>query len=294
MTAVDLNALVEDVLTFTRPLWKDEAEARDVRIDVAAELGPEAVVHGNASELQEALTNLVINAVDAMPRGGRITVGTRGRGDAVEVSVTDTGEGIAPDVRPRIFDPFFTTRSPMRAGLGLSVVHGIVARHRGLVDVRSEPTRGATLTLVIPAARGLSPAPAASSPPAPVEARRGSVLVVEDEEHLRQALIAALEAAGHAVDGAATGLDGLARVRERQYDAVITDLSMPGCSGLDLTHGVKTLRPGTPVILMTGWGDLGPRERLRDRGVDRVLVKPFAMEHVLRALADVLARGRPR
>jgi len=292
VTAVEVDRLVRDVLTFTEPVWKDDAEARGAPIELRAELAAGTTVAGRVGELQEALTNLVRNAVDAMPRGGLITVATRRRAGIVEVSVTDTGEGISPDDRTRIFDPFFTTRSPLRAGLGLSVVQGIAARHGGRVEVRSQPGRGTTLMLTLPESD--QEVPAAGEADRARSSRTGSILVIEDEHHLRRLLLDALYAAGHDVEGAADGLDGIRRFASGRHDVVVTDLTMPGCSGLEVARAVKAQQPGTPVLMITGWGDLVDLDGVRERQIDVVLVKPFAMERVLGAVADALAQRRAR
>lgn len=293
MGPVDLNALVQDVVTFTRGLWKDDAEARGVKVEVQTNLAETATVHGAAPELREALTNLVLNAVDAMPGGGRITISTRRREHAVELSVSDTGDGMAEEVRSRIFDPFFTTRSPQRAGLGLSVVKGIVGRHHGRIEVRTEEGRGTSFTVSLREAR-LPAGTAPAAPPPPARRGTGRVLVIEDEEHVRRMLLDTLAAAGHTVEGAANGLEGLARFQHGVYDVVVTDLSMPECSGLDVTRAVKRLRPGTPVVMITGWGDVVHPDRLQESGVDLMLVKPFKMDRVLGIVDDALARRGPR
>ncbi|PYM06966.1 MAG: hypothetical protein DMD82_07065 [Candidatus Rokuibacteriota bacterium] len=288
MAPVDLNALTQDVVTFTRALWKDDAEARGVKIEVVMELADVVTVRGIATELREALTNVILNAIDAMARGGRITIRTCRRDPWVELTVSDTGDGMPRDVQSRIFDPFFTTRSPQRAGLGLSVVHGIIGRHRGRIEVRSEEGRGTTLTLVLPEAPAASGAYSMPSAPAGRRAT-GTVLVIEDEEHLRRMLLETLAGAGHSVEGAANGLEGLARFQRGAFDVVITDLSMPECSGLDVARAVKKMRPETPVVMITGWGDVMNPERMGDSGVDLMLVKPFKMERVLAVLDDALA-----
>jgi signal transduction histidine kinase/ActR/RegA family two-component response regulator len=289
MATVDLNALVEDVVTFTRPLWKDDAEAHGIRIEVSTDLAETAAVHGLATELREALTNLMLNAIDAMPLGGRLVIQTRRRDHAVELSVRDTGEGMSADVRARIFDPFFTTHSPQRAGLGLSVVHGIVGRHQGRIDVQSEVGRGTTITLALPEAQ---PRPAGvralPSPSARPPARTGQILVIEDEEHLRWMLVDALVNAGHAAKSAANGLDGLALFQQDTFDVVITDLSMPERSGLDVARAVKQLNARVPVIMITGWGDVVSPERVGDSGVDLMLNKPFKMDRVLGVVDQAL------
>jgi signal transduction histidine kinase/ActR/RegA family two-component response regulator len=288
MCPVDLNALVQDVVTFTRALWKDDAEAHGIKIEAVMDLAEAVMVHGIATELREALTNIILNAIDAMPRGGRIAIRTRRRDRMVELSVSDTGEGMPPDVQSRIFDPFFTTRSPQRAGLGLSVVHGIVGRHHGRIDVHSEEGQGTTVTLLLQESR--LPSESWGMPSAPATRRvTGSVLVIEDEEHLRRMLLDTLASVGHTVEGAANGLEGLARFQRGTFDVVVTDLSMPECSGLDVTRAVKKMSPGTPVVMITGWGDVMNPDRMGDTGVDLMLVKPFKMERVLSVLDDALA-----
>src|SRR5262249_29551967 len=214
----------------------------------------------------------------------------------IELQVSDTGEGMREDVQRRIFDPFFTTRAPHRTGLGLSVVQGVVSRHRGTVHVRSEPGGGTTVTLWFPAASDQAGASVAASAG---ERRKvaalsdvASILVLEDEERIRTMLVEALASAGHHVESETDGLVGLKRFQYGAFDVVLTDLSLPECSGLDVASAVKRLRPDTPVVLITGWGYLLDPDRLREAGVDLMLVKPFRLERVLAVLADAL-RLRP-
>jgi CheY-like chemotaxis protein len=290
MFAVDVNGLIADVVTTTRAMCEDDATTGGIAVEVSSDLAEHAAVQGSLIELQEAITCLVRNALDAMPRGGRLRIASRASDERVEISVHDTGEGIPAEIRTRIFDPFFTTRSPERAGLGLSVVHGVVGRHGGRVDVQSAPGRGTTVTLVLPTARGdLTARRQPITADAAFVALAGRILVIEDEAELRQLLVDALHAAGHTADGAVDGAQGLSRFRERPYDVVITDLSMPESSGLEVTHVVKTLSPGTPVIMITGWGHLLDLDRVRDSEVDLVLVKPFKIDRMLTAVGNALA-----
>jgi signal transduction histidine kinase len=295
--SVDLTAVVEDAIALTRPVWKDEAEARSVRIDVATDLDRVPPVAGQVGALREAVMNLILNAVDAMPRGGRLGLTTRRVDTGVELQVSDTGEGMPEGVRRRIFDPFFTTRGPQRTGLGLSVVHGVVDRHRGSVRVRSEPGGGTTVTLWLPAAPGHAMESRQPVPDAPREQDPGkpvatSILVLEDEEQIRTMLVDALTEAGYRVESATDGLTGLAHFQGGEFDVVLTDLSLPECSGLDVARTVKGLRPETPVVLITGWGHLLDPGRLRESGVDLMLVKPFRLERVVSVVADAV-RLRP-
>ena len=234
-----------------------------MRIEVTTDLEAAPAVRGNAAELREVVTNLVLNAIDAMPRGGQLGLSTRPRGGGVELTVTDTGEGMSEEVRRRIFEPFFSTRSPMRTGLGLSVVHGTVGRHRGRVEVTSEEGRSTTVRLWLPAAGAAPPAaaPARAAETAVREAPArpsgpARILVLEDEPQIREMLVDALRRAGHRVEFAADGLAGLARFQGGEFDVVLTDLSLPERSGLDVARAVKRMRAGTPVVLITGWGHL--------------------------------------
>lgn len=295
--SVDLTAVVQDAVALTRPVWKDEAEAKNVRIEMAMSLDRVPPVDGQAGALREAVMNLILNAVDAMPRGGRLGLTTRRVDTGVELQVSDTGEGMPDEVRRRIFDPFFTTRAPHRTGLGLSVVHGVVDRHRGSVRVRSEAGGGTTVTLWLPAAHGHAmesrqPVVEAPRDREPGKPGPASVLVLEDEEQIRAMLVDALTEAGYRVESATDGLTGLAHLQGGEFDVVLTDLSLPECSGLDVARSVKAMRPDTPVVLMTGWGHLLDPERLRASGVDLMLVKPFRLERVVSVVADAL-RLRP-
>ena len=289
--SLDLNALVADAVALMRPRWKDEAEARGIRVEVVTDLGDIPRVLGNPADLQEVVTNLILNALEAMPQGGRITLTTRRLDDAVELAVADTGIGIPEDIRRRVFDPFFTTRSPERTGLGLSVVHGIVARHKGEIEVQSEEGHGATFRVKLPAVPRDISASAEAEPvrPATGTPERVTVLVIEDEDHLRAMLVQILTSAGHSVEAAADGLSGLARFQKGRFDVVFTDLSMPELSGLEVAQAIKRMNPTVPVILVTGWGDQVDPLRVHDSGVDLMVAKPFRMERVLSALGDALA-----
>lgn len=292
---VDLNTLVQEAVALSRARWKDEAEAQGIRVETVLDLAETAPVLGNPVELREMLVNLILNALDAMPRGGRLSLTTRRQDDRLELRVTDTGTGMSEGVRRRLFDPFFTTKSPQRAGLGLSVVRGVVGRHHGTIEVESREGEGTTFRISFPLDRRASAAPVSVSAPAgEVALTPARVLLIEDEEHIRQTLADLLTGAGHVVETAPDGIDGLARFQRGRYDVVITDLSMPGRSGLEVTRVVKQMAPGTPVILITGWGHLLDPARIQESGVDLTLVKPFRNEQVLSTLADALRLRGPR
>ena len=233
---------------------------------------------------------LLHNAVDAMPRGGTITIRTgldAGRGT---VSVSDTGVGMSETVRRRAFEPFFSTKGETGLGLGLSMVYGVMARHGGDSTIDSEEGRGTTVTLRLPTAGEGAPAPLAAA-----ETDRPQVLLVDDDETVRTAVGDMLRGAAYAVTLAGSGLEGIAKVREREgaYDLVITDLGMPDVPGWEVVEAVKQVDATTPVVILSGFDRARATRRARELGVDLVISKPFDIQEFLTTVRGLLA-GRKR
>jgi GAF domain-containing protein/CheY-like chemotaxis protein len=287
---VDLNQTVRDAVEITRARWQDEPRSRGVEIRLGLELEVVPPVDGQPLELREALTNLILNAVDALPRGGGIRIATREHEDRVELSVGDTGGGMSDSVRRRIFEPFFSTKGPSGTGLGLAMVYGIVSRHGGDIQVDTAEGAGSTFTIRLPVGRA-SPDPGANAPEGGPEAVR--VLVIDDEPFVRDTLGEILRQQHHDVVVADDGMSGLARFRESAFDLVMTDLAMPGMSGWQVAQAVKAARPQVPVILVTGWGVEVQADELQLHGVDRVMTKPFRFEDVQEAVASFRGSGGP-
>jgi signal transduction histidine kinase/CheY-like chemotaxis protein len=286
--AVSLDDVARDVLGLTRGHWQDGVRARGVSIDVESRLADVPPVEGDPPALREAVTGLVLNAVDAMPKGGRLTLETRLEGDRVSLVVADTGIGMSEAVRLRAHEPFFTTKGVKATGLGLSVAYGIVRSHGGELHIESAEGRGTRVTLSLP--RAGAEAPAAPPPAAP---RPGALrlLLVDDEDEVRDALAEMLASHGHTVVTAAGADEALACVAsDRGLDLVLTDLVMPGRTGWDVAVGVKALRPDVPVGLITGWGDTADVDDARRAAVDFVVEKPVTVEALQEAVGRV--RGR--
>ncbi len=286
---VDLNRILLDVIELTRPSWQTQAKARGAAIAIEREFAPEARVGGNASELREVFTNLVLNAVDAMPAGGRLLLATRLDDDRVRVEIGDSGHGMDGETQARCFDPFFTTKAAKGTGLGLSVAYGIVGRHRGTIEVESAVGQGTTFRLSFPLRVG---APAL---PRVYESLGGTgsfrVLVVDDEPAVLSVLSELLEVLGHRVTAAEGGVAGLECLRGAAPDArpevVFTDLGMPGVGGWDIAAEAKRLAPDAHVVLVTGWGVQLDAESARAKGVDLLLGKPFTVEDVEGAMRKI-------
>ncbi len=288
--SVDVNQIAEEVVEVTRSRWRDEAHAQGLTYDIRIEADPVPPVAADPSELREALTNLLLNALDAMPRGGHVTVQTRVEGEHVVCVVSDTGIGMIEEVRRRVFDPFFTTKVEKGTGLGLSLVYGIVTRHGGEIDVRSRPSEGSVFTIRLPIGRPI-PEPPPPGPPSTMPLAR--ILVIEDEERVRETLEDLLSQQGHAVVACADAQTGLARFEAEPFELVFTDLGMPKLSGWEVARAVKLRRPGTPVVLVTGWGDQIDPAEARDRGVDFLVPKPFQSGEVTAVVARALAGRTP-
>ena len=288
---VDLNQVAEDVIEVTRIRWKDEAQAKGILYDIRMEPAPLPRVNGVPSELREALTNLVFNAVEAMPQGGRLTVQTGVEDGRVFCRVSDTGIGMTEETKRRVFEPFFTTKVEKGSGLGLSVTFGIIARHHGEIEVQSEAGRGSAFTIWLPIGTPIEKKPARATPSRDVPPAR--ILIIDDEPGVREILADVLTGLGHTVATCADGSSGFARFQKERFDLVITDLSMPGMSGLELARKIKAKRPKTPVILITGWGDRADTQGARANEADWLLTKPFDLDTVRGALRAVLT-WRPR
>jgi CheY-like chemotaxis protein len=286
------------VVDIARPRWKDEAQARGALINVTLALEPMPPVRGNAAELREVFLNLFLNAVDAMPSGGTVTLGVRaparrggdGRAldETVECFVRDTGVGMSEDVRRRAFDPFFTTKGARGTGLGLSVVYGIVSRHGGRVRIDSRENVGTTVTMHLPVFQGnMAVQPQEAGP---VETSSARILVVDDEEELATMLADILRLDGkHVPEVITDARAALERLASDPPDLVFTDLGMPVVSGWELAAQARTLHPGLPVILVTGWGHQLDPDRVRDSGVVGVVAKPYRIADIRKAVAQALA-----
>ena len=284
VVAVRLNQVVEESLESTESRWRDEPRSRGVAVEVKTALTPDLPpVGGDPAELREALINLILNALDAMPEGGTLTLSTAAAGDRVELLVADTGTGMPEHVRQRIFDPFFTTKGPRGTGLGLSMTYGILSRHGAQIRVESEEGRGTRFRLSFP--RTTLTEAAGPRPSAPAAAAPLRCLVVDDESAVGEVLGDIIESAGHGAVVVDSGAAALERFRAEPFDAVFTDLAMPGLSGWEVAKAVTALRPGVPVFLVTGFGvELSPGE-LAAFGVRTVLTKPLDMHETLALLA---------
>ncbi len=322
---VEVNRVAQEAVQAAQPRWKDESEARGISIRMVFDLEEDLPeVQGTEAGLHDILINLLFNAVDAMPEGGRITITTKRKtdrdepgkrrsgetekrqnrngdaenpplspspllpvGDAgggwVEVVVEDTGIGMDEKTRRRVFEPFFTTKLDVGTGLGLATVYGTVTRWGGLIDVESAPGRGTTFTLLLPV--WTAPEVGAQGPVGVRLARRGRVLVVEDDRVVLD-LLSDLLSADHEVEMVQSGAEALERFAPGRYDMVLIDLGMPEMPGDQVAREMRRMDACVVTVLITGWELEEADPRLS--GFDLHVRKPF---EDLEKVQDALAQG---
>jgi PAS domain S-box-containing protein len=301
LSAVDINALVQQVVDLTRARWSDMPQQQGVVIEMRTEfaLNPPAIM-GVESEIREALINLVFNAVDAMPSGGALTLRTRtvehSQGPSkprnVLVEVADTGAGMDEETKRRCLEPFFTTKGERGTGLGLAMVYGVVQRHSADFEIESTPGKGTTVRLNFAVPVGIADA---GLPEAAIAVpSRLRILVVDDDPLIIRALCETLESDGHEVitaNGGESGIDAFSAAQRRgnPFSIVITDLGMPRVDGRKVASFVKSTSEATPVILLTGWGQRLMAEGDVPAHVDRVISKPAKLRDLREALALCLS-----
>jgi signal transduction histidine kinase/CheY-like chemotaxis protein len=296
---VDLNQLAHQVIDLTRARWGDLPQRAGVtiemRTDLAIGLPPAKSI---ASEIREALTNLIFNAVDAMPQGGQLTVrtamaGAGAHGRRVQIEVIDTGIGMDADTRRRCLEPFYTTKGERGTGLGLAMVYGAMQRLDGDLEINSELGKGTTFRLIFPVTEQHQPAAVPVAAPIAVPPLR--ILVIDDDPVILDSMRLVLELDGHTVTAANDGRAGVETFKTAHeagegFAVVITDLGMPYMDGHEVARTIKTMSVNTPVILLTGWGRrISGSEHDMPANVDRTLDKPPKLLELREALAGTLA-----
>ena len=289
---VDLPEILRDAMEITRTRWTTDAQRRNVTVRVTLDTDEVPPILGNATELREVFTNLILNSVDAMPQGGRLKLSCTLSGKRVHCEVEDTGVGMTEEIRRHLFDPFFTTKGQSGTGLGMSVAYGIVTRHEGSIEVTTALGLGTRFILEFPAFAGRRDQPSADVEVAPEPCFSGRILVIDDEQPIAELLEDALSAAGHAVEIAVSGSEGIKMAEVSEYDLVLTDLGMPDVSGWEVANRIHANSPGVPVVLVTGWGTTIGADEIRDGGVSAVVHKPFEIKELLETTTRVLSSTR--
>jgi two-component system, cell cycle sensor histidine kinase and response regulator CckA len=291
---LDVNSLVSGMEKLLRRVLGESVE---LRTEMGADLWP---VRADPTQLEQVIMNLIVNARDAMPAGGRITVRTSRApahldptnphtpaSDYVVVRVIDTGEGIRPEVQERIFEPFFTTKELGKGtGLGLATVHGIVEQSGGHLEVSSDLGRGSTFSIYLPRAAEPREPEKRIEQSATLPTGTETILLVEDESLLRELVVRCLTRQGYRVLGVPTAESALQLLAgPQQIDLLLTDVVLPGMSGITLAERAVELRPSSRVLFTTGYASAAPMGSW-DRA--ELLQKPFTPEQIVRRVRAVL------
>jgi len=298
---VSIDQILMDASEITRPRWKNCAEASNIHITLQLHIESNAMVMGDDSELREVLVNMVFNAIDAMPEGGTLSLTTRIANDSVIIKIVDTGVGMYPEVRSKIFDPFFTTKGKAGLGLGLAVSFGIIRRHGGNIEVESQYGKGTEFRITLPVAKigeknvtrveqveTVAPAVIDTTPLAPLTERpRTRMLVVDDEDFVRELLGEILEGEHCDVYLAGNAGEALSMFRDMEFDAVFTDVGMPGMSGWELAREIKRINASIPIAVITGWGEAVGSHEQKAAGVDWIVAKPFTADRIAELVREI-------
>ena len=285
---VDLNEVVKQAILLTQPRWRDLALAKGITIEIQTDLQAIPRVAGIEPDIRHVVTNLIFNAADALQKSGEITIQTCMDGEAIVLEVADTGAGMTIETQAQCLEPFFTTKGDLGTGLGLAMVDGIMQRHGGAVEIQSELGKGSTFSLRFPARAELEEEERTrivDDSTAPMH-----ILVVDDQTHVLELMTEYLVADGHTVATATSGRECLKKFRAGSFDLVITDMAMPSMNGEQLAAAVKQLAPNTPVMLLTGFGEMMEEAQEQLASIDLVLSKPVVLrelQHSLAALSQI-------
>src|SRR6185369_3203282 len=282
---VDVASLVNDAVEITRTRWQNEARVRGLEYEVILETETGHFTYGSASELREVFVNVIVNAVDAMPRGGKLRITCHRKNGRLELHFRDNGMGMADDVQQKIFEPFFSTKGAHGTGLGLSVSYSIIERHSGSIRVVSEPGAGTDFTIELPAVAAGSSSDDASR--ASGEASGLRILVVDDEAPVRETLAEMLMEVDHKVELAGSGPEAVEKMRKGVFDVVFTDLAMPEMDGWETARLIRAGWPNVRIVLVTGYGPATPPPLGEENIVDAIIGKPFDFEQVGSALRSL-------
>ena len=295
---LDLNELIEQSVALTRPRWHAEALVHGTTIGLRQDLCSALPrLLADAAELREMLTNLIFNAVDAMPApGGVITLRTRyapgdeGDGGTITLEVSDTGAGMSEETRRRCLEPFYSTKGDKGTGLGLAMVYGTIQRHGGHIALESAPGQGTTFLMTLPvrewtAADEIVSATESGCP--------WSILMVDDQPDFLMVLESYLAKGGLEVETACSAAEAMEKFRARPYDLVITDRAMPGMGGEELARALKEMLPQTRVILLTGYSMASSEDRGAAGSIDLTIFKPLTLAALRAAIGQVMVGQQP-
>src|SRR3989304_935290 len=275
---VNIKDIINDIIRMTESKWSGGPNIPKITLRVDTDSMEIPIVEGNASELREVFINILFNAVDAMPKGGELTIHTKTNGKDIFVHFIDTGEGMSEETKKRVFDPFFTTKGSKGTGLGMRLAYGIISRHNGHISIDSELGVGTTVVVQLPISEKFIKE---------MERKynlkhedKTKILLIEDHKITLDVLTENLVNLGHHVQKADSGMAGIKMFKDGNYDIVITDVGLPDISGWAVSKKIKDMAPHVPVVFITGWGNQLSSSQIKECGVDFILAKPFKIEEI--------------
>jgi CheY-like chemotaxis protein len=281
---VDLPEALAEAISMTQPKWHDEALAQGLHIVVEQDFQPVPTIACHSGEIREVVTNLLFNAVDALPQGGRIVVRTYSREQKAVFEVQDDGIGMTEEVRARCMEPFVTTKGERGTGLGLAMVYGIVQRHHGDIEIESKLGEGTLVRVQLPFYRGANAAQAEDGSPV---TRKLRILLVDDEQVVRDVVALFLRHEEHEVEVTPSAIDALRLVREQAFDLVITDHAMPGMTGGNFVATLRSAGFDIPILMLTGFGEVMTTSGSIPTGITKLVNKPLTIEDLRSAIAGI-------
>jgi len=280
---LDINEILRESLEITEHKWKDEAQKKGVLIQVETFLSKDPpLVAGNPSELREVFVNMILNAIDAMPRGGTFSLSTKPKEDHILALVTDTGSGMSEEVRRKVFDPFFSTKGTKGTGLGMSLAYGIILRHNGKILIESQEGKGSTFTVKLPMYKIDDKKRIQDKKPE--ETWTENIMIINDEPAILELLCDILNSKGHRAAAVNNSLKGLELFEKEDFGIVFTDLSMLERDGWEVTNKLKSLNPEVVIITIAEVGAQVDREKLKANSVDLLMTKPFEVKRLFEVL----------
>lgn len=278
LIAVDINQLIQEAVEIARPRFEVEAQAHGIHYETELSLGKIAPINGDPPALREVFVNLINNALDAMPNGGKLSIQTTLKGASALVFVSDTGVGIPTENLEKIFDIFYTTKGEQGNGLGLNIAADIIKRHHGHIYVDSVPNKGSIFMIELPLL--VKENRKNGQPREKRTPLSGRVLVVENAANVRETLAQILQAEGYEVVCAASAAEAILKFQKFQCQIVFADLSMPNVNGLELAEKLKKIRRAVQVFIITGWNQLDVSFMHSNPAIDGIVQKPFDPQQI--------------
>ncbi|MFQ6609310.1 MAG: ATP-binding protein [Fidelibacterota bacterium] len=285
LVPVNISKLIHDAVELTSHELKEFSERNGILIQIVENIDPDLYIKGNSNDLQNAVTNIIFNAVDAMPDGGVLFIKVFLVENTVTLSFIDTGIGMTEETKERIFDPFYSTKGVKGNGLGMSEVYGIVKRNQGNISVSSEQGKGSTILLEFPRTLNISQQ---SKSTETLQSGEYQILVIDDEQYVLDVIEDLLTDLGHKVQGFTSAIKAIETLDTTTFDLVITDLGMQEMTGKEVAEKVKSKSPHLPVILLSGWQvDIHKDPDLKNI-VDYSITKPFKIEIIQQTINEAI------